>query len=125
MFPAQYLTLSLPPQLLAKVERLAKQDNRNKSEFLREALRLYLEERERRDVLKYAKKKSIQQGVFTEEDIEQIVDEVHLNGKGGRDFRSPSPFCTNHLSIQDLSFLISSLIFSIVAPLKISFLSSI
>ena len=50
------LTLSLPPQLLAKVERLAKQDNRNKSELLREALRRYLEEREWRDVLKYAKR---------------------------------------------------------------------
>jgi len=70
------LTLSLPPQLLAKVERLAKQDNRNKSELLREALRRYIEEREWRDVLKYAKKKSIQQRIFTEEDIEQIVDEV-------------------------------------------------
>jgi CopG family transcriptional regulator/antitoxin EndoAI len=74
------LTLSLPPQLLAKVERLAKQDNRNKSELLREALRRYLEEREWRDVLKYAKKKSIQQGIFTEEDIEQIVDEVRQKG---------------------------------------------
>ena len=74
------LPLSLPPQLLAKVERLAKQDNRNKSELLREALRRYIEEREWRDVLKYAKKKSIQQGIFTEEDIEQIVDEVRQKG---------------------------------------------
>jgi CopG family transcriptional regulator/antitoxin EndoAI len=75
------LTLSLTPQLLAKVERLAKQDNRNKSELLREALRRYIEEREWRDVLKYAKKKSIQQEIFREEDIEQIVDEIR---KGGR-----------------------------------------
>lgn len=74
------LTLSLPPQLLAKVERLAKQDNRNKSELLREALRRYIEEREWRDVLKYAKKKSIQQGIFREEDIEKIVDEVRQKG---------------------------------------------
>jgi len=50
------LTLSLPPQLLAKVERLAKRDNRNKSEVLREAVWRYIEEREWRDVLKYAKK---------------------------------------------------------------------
>lgn len=69
-----------PPQLLAKVERLAKQDNRNKSELLREALRRYIEEREWRDVLKYAKKKSIQQEIFREEDIEQIVDEVRQKG---------------------------------------------
>jgi CopG family transcriptional regulator/antitoxin EndoAI len=74
------LTLSLPPQLLAKVERLAKQDNRNKSELLREALRRYIEEREWRDVLKYAKKKSIQQEIFTEADIEKIVDEVRQKG---------------------------------------------
>jgi hypothetical protein len=53
------------------VERLAKQDNRNKSELLREALRRYIEEREWRDVLKYAKKKSIQQGIFTEVERER------------------------------------------------------
>ena len=69
-----------PPQLLAKVERLAKQDNRNKSELLREALRRYIEEREWRDVLRYAKKKSIQQEIFREEDIEQIVDEIRQKG---------------------------------------------
>ncbi|MFH1674224.1 MAG: ribbon-helix-helix protein, CopG family [Pseudomonadota bacterium] len=93
-FPAQHLTLDRvisPPQLLAKVERLAKQDNRNKSELLREALRRYIEEREWRDVLKYAKKKSIQQGIFTEEDIWKLV-EIGVKPTLLTIFRS-RPFC--------------------------------
>jgi metal-responsive CopG/Arc/MetJ family transcriptional regulator len=37
------LTISLPPRLLKEAERLAEQENRTKSELLREALRLYIE----------------------------------------------------------------------------------
>jgi CopG family transcriptional regulator/antitoxin EndoAI len=78
--------LSLPRKRESR--ELAKQDNRNKSELLREALRRYLEGREWQDVLKYAKKKSIQKGIFTEVDIENIVDEVRRKEKGGHIFLS-------------------------------------
>lgn len=74
------LTLSLPPQLLKKVELLAKKENRNKSELLREALRRYIEEREWQEVLKYGRKKARQQGIFSEADVERIVDEVRKIG---------------------------------------------
>jgi predicted transcriptional regulator len=37
------VTISLPPRLLREAERLAAQENRTKSELLREALRLYIE----------------------------------------------------------------------------------
>jgi metal-responsive CopG/Arc/MetJ family transcriptional regulator len=70
------LTLSLPPRLLEKVERLAKKENRNKSELFREALRRYIEEKEWQDVLKYARRKARQQGILSEPDVERIVDEA-------------------------------------------------
>jgi Arc/MetJ-type ribon-helix-helix transcriptional regulator len=37
------VTISVPPRLLREAERLAEQENRTKSELVREALRLYIE----------------------------------------------------------------------------------
>jgi predicted transcriptional regulator len=37
------VTISLPPQLLKDAERIAAQENRTKSELLREALRFYID----------------------------------------------------------------------------------
>jgi metal-responsive CopG/Arc/MetJ family transcriptional regulator len=40
------VTISLPPPLLKKAEKVAREENRTKSELLREALRFYVETRE-------------------------------------------------------------------------------
>ena len=37
------ITISVPPQLLKKAERVAAEENRTKSELVREALRLYID----------------------------------------------------------------------------------
>jgi metal-responsive CopG/Arc/MetJ family transcriptional regulator len=39
------VTISLPPPLLKKAEQVAREENRTKSELLREALRFYVETR--------------------------------------------------------------------------------
>jgi metal-responsive CopG/Arc/MetJ family transcriptional regulator len=70
------MTLSLPPQLFKKAERIAKKENRNKSELFREALRRYIEDREWQEVLKYGRKKARQQGISTETDLERIIDDA-------------------------------------------------
>jgi predicted transcriptional regulator len=44
------ITISLPPPLLKKAEELAREENRTKSELLREALRFYVETTEVRRV---------------------------------------------------------------------------
>ncbi|MFA5026815.1 MAG: ribbon-helix-helix domain-containing protein [Candidatus Methylomirabilota bacterium] len=43
MAERKLITISVPPQLLDKAERLAVQENRSKSELVREALRLYID----------------------------------------------------------------------------------
>lgn len=40
------ITISLPPPLLEKAERVAEEESRSKSELVREALRFYIESRE-------------------------------------------------------------------------------
>ena len=42
------ITISLPPPLLEKAERVAEEESRTKSELFREALRFYVETREDR-----------------------------------------------------------------------------
>lgn len=44
------ITISLPPPLVKKAEELAREENRTKSELLREALRFYVETKDVRRV---------------------------------------------------------------------------
>jgi predicted transcriptional regulator len=46
MASRKLITISLPPLLLKKATELAKEENRTKSELLREALRFYVETKE-------------------------------------------------------------------------------
>lgn len=45
MPPRKLITISLPPPLLRQAEAVAREENRTKSELVREALRLYVETR--------------------------------------------------------------------------------
>jgi CopG family transcriptional regulator / antitoxin EndoAI len=53
MVTARVRSLSLPSDLVREAERLAKQEGRTKTEVLREALRLYSEERRWRGLQRY------------------------------------------------------------------------
>ena len=40
------ITFSMPPEMAEQVQQILKEEGRNMSEFLREAIRLYMDERE-------------------------------------------------------------------------------
>ena len=40
------ITISMPPEMAEQVQQVLKEDGRTMSEFVREAIRLYMEERE-------------------------------------------------------------------------------
>lgn len=46
MSTRKLITISLPPPLLKRAEQMAREENRTKSELLREALRFYVDTRE-------------------------------------------------------------------------------
>ena len=58
MSTRKLLTISLPPPLLQQAEAVAEEENRTKSELLREALRFYVETRE-------ARRKASREQLFT------------------------------------------------------------
>jgi CopG family transcriptional regulator/antitoxin EndoAI len=69
------ISFSIMPDFLREVERAAKEENRTKSELIREALRRYLEDREWEKLTRYARIKAVETGIRTEEDIQRVVDE--------------------------------------------------
>ncbi len=67
------ITLSLPPDMVNKIDKLMKEEGRTRSELLREALRRYAEEREWRQIYRYAELKAKEKGL-TEDRVEDLVD---------------------------------------------------
>jgi len=67
------ITLSLPPEMVDKIEELMKEEGRTRSELLREALRRYAEEQEMKKIHRYGEIKAREKGI-TEDQIEDIID---------------------------------------------------
>ncbi len=69
-------TISLPPKLVREAERTAKEENRTKSELVREALRMYLEEQRWRKLQQKTALQAQALGIRTEEDVDRLVHAV-------------------------------------------------
>jgi CopG family transcriptional regulator / antitoxin EndoAI len=67
------ITLSLPPEMAATIDRLRKEEGRTRSELLREAVRRYAEEQEWRKIYRYGAAKAQQKGI-TEDQVENLID---------------------------------------------------
>lgn len=67
------ITLSLPPEMVDKIEELMKEEGRTRSELLREALRRYAEEQEMKKNYRYGEIKARERGI-TEDQIEEMID---------------------------------------------------
>ena len=70
------LTVSLPPGLVREADHTAKEENRTKSELVREALRMYLEERRWRKLQQKTALRAQALGIRTEEDVDRLVHAV-------------------------------------------------
>lgn len=77
----QTLNIVLPNQLIKKVDQLAKKEYRNRSELIREALRVYLKDKgEWEQIFEYGKQVGKKMGIKSEEDVNRIVYE-HRHGR--------------------------------------------
>jgi metal-responsive CopG/Arc/MetJ family transcriptional regulator len=71
---SKLVTISLLPELLEEAERLAKEEKRSRSEFFREAIRKYIEDKKWERLYRYGRLKAQEQGLV-EADVERLVDE--------------------------------------------------
>ncbi len=76
MRTTQTWTVSLPPKLIKEAERVAKEEDRTKSELVREALRMYIEERRWRKLQRETAIKAQALGIKTEQDVDRLVHSV-------------------------------------------------
>lgn len=69
------ITISLPPELARKVDRVASQEGRTRSELFREALRQYLSRRDRwEQIFAYGRRRA-REGGWTEADVDRAMAE--------------------------------------------------
>ena len=57
------ISFSIMPDFLREVEKVAREENRTKSELIREALRRYIEDREWEKLTRYSRIKSAETGL--------------------------------------------------------------
>jgi AbrB family looped-hinge helix DNA binding protein len=72
--PFKNLDLQEIQEFLQEAEKIAKEENRSRSELIREALRRYIAERELRRLQRYGMKKAKELGL-KEEDVQRFIDE--------------------------------------------------
>jgi len=77
---SKLVTISLLPELLEEAEKLAKAERRTRSEFFREAIRRYIEDKKWERIYRYGRMKAQEQGL-AEADIERLVDEYRAEQK--------------------------------------------
>lgn len=73
------LTVSLPPRLYDEVERLARAENRTKSELFRDMLRVYedyIDERRVHNLRRLGRETAEGLGIKSERDIERLVHDA-------------------------------------------------
>ena len=70
------VTLSLPPEIVTKVEQLMKEEGRTEGELLEEALRQYIASGERwRRIRQWGRETAGKYGIKDERDVERIREE--------------------------------------------------
>ena len=79
---SQTLNIALPKELVKKVDQAAKKEYKNRSELIREALRVYLKDLEEWEQLFRAGRKAGKKaGIKSEADVDRIVYEYRHGRK--------------------------------------------
>jgi metal-responsive CopG/Arc/MetJ family transcriptional regulator len=86
MRTAKTVSITLPPELLAKAQETARRESRTMSELFREALRRYItpdtSDGEWRGLLERTRAKGASLGVTSEADVERLSDEHRQSRRG-------------------------------------------
>ncbi|MBI4039080.1 ribbon-helix-helix protein, CopG family [Candidatus Daviesbacteria bacterium] len=78
----QTFNISLPKELVKKVDERAKKEYRNRSELIREALRIYMERKDSWDrIFKAGERVMKKMGIKSEDQINEIVYEFRHGRK--------------------------------------------
>jgi CopG family transcriptional regulator/antitoxin EndoAI len=67
------LNISLPPQMYEEIEQIAREENRTKSELMREAFRQYRFNRQWRLLRRWGEETALRLGIQSDDDVERLA----------------------------------------------------
>ncbi|MBI3084229.1 MAG: ribbon-helix-helix protein, CopG family [candidate division NC10 bacterium] len=70
------ITISLPSDLLQETQRVAREEERTRSDLIRDALRQYLASRRWQRLRQWGAETAERLGIKTEADLQRLLDEV-------------------------------------------------
>ncbi len=82
MRTTKLVTISVLPELLHKIDEIAREESRTRSELWREVMRRYVAERELKRLQRYGEKQAKKVG-FKEKDVQGLVDEYRIEKSNG------------------------------------------
>lgn len=74
MRSTKLITVSIMPELLERLNEIAKEESRTRSELLREALRRYIAQKEWKRLQRYGQRQAAELGL-KDQDVERLIDE--------------------------------------------------
>jgi len=70
------VNISMPEEFFKQAEKLAKEENRTRSELYREAIRQYIETKKWQKLQRESAERARRLGIRSEEDVERIIKDV-------------------------------------------------
>ena len=67
------ITISLPPRMKSKLERISKKEQQDKSEIIRDAIRRYFFRRDVDELRERMIPRAQKMGIYTDEDVFKLV----------------------------------------------------
>ncbi len=81
MRTSKVMTLSLPPEMLKEVDQLVKEENRTRSELIREALRKYVNDKRWLQIKQWGLQSARELDISTEDEIDSFIHEYRKGKK--------------------------------------------
>lgn len=76
------VNISLPEEFFREAEKLAREENRTRSELYREAMRQYIETKKWEKLQRETALRARSLGVTSEEDVERVISEIRRKETG-------------------------------------------
>ena len=77
----EIVSLSFPKRMIKQIDKITQEEGRTRSEFFRETVRQYIEDREWKKLFRYGEVKARELNITDEDDVERLIDEYRTETK--------------------------------------------
>ena len=77
----EIVSLSFPKRMVKQIDKMTQEEGKTRSEFFRETVRQYIEDREWKKLFRYGEIKARELNITDENDVERLIDEYRTETK--------------------------------------------